>query len=266
MGAATPLVTYERYGNGVVVLTLNNPPLNLITLDMTAQMIAMMDRLEDDPEARAVVIRGSGSKAFCAGADIKEFTAVRDQVVEKKLAKENEAWSRIERLSKPVIAAMEGVVLGGGCEIALACDLRVMSATGRIGLPEINLGVFPGSGGLFRLSELIGPSRAKELLYLGEPIDAQEALKIGLINRIAPEGETLQAAVALAEKIAAKSATAIAMIKSGVKKSLGMSRADAVALSLELSDAVFRTDDCAEGISAFFEKRTPIFNKSKGRG
>lgn len=265
MSEQSSIITVETTSSGVAVLTLNHPPLNLITLEMSAQIKKNMELLETMESVRVVVIRsGDSSRAFCAGADIKEFVAVRDQVTEKKLAKENEAWNSIEQLSKPVIVAIEGVAFGGGCEIALACDLRVMSTSARIGLPEINLGVFPGSGGLFRLPELVGPSRAKELLFLGEPIGAEEALRIGLANRVVADGKTFTEAFAIAERIAAKSSEAIKAIKHGVGKSVGQSREDAVRLSLELSETVFQTKDCLEGIRAFFEKRPPKFNENIG--
>ena len=170
--AESRLVLVERLAGGVAKLTLNNPPLNLVTLGMTRQLIEALQELERDEAVRAVVVTGAGDRAFCAGSDVKEFAAVRDRVVEKKLARENEAFGRFESLSKPVIAAIEGLAYGGGCEISMACDLRITGQGAKFALPEVRLGVVPGSGGLFRLPELVGPARAMKLMYLGQPIDA----------------------------------------------------------------------------------------------
>ena len=174
--------------SGVAVLTLNNPPLNLNTLATLAELRDACRTLAANDCVRAVVLTGKGAKAFCAGSDVNEFASVRDDVVPRKLARENEAFTALEDLPMPIIAALNGVTLGGGAEIALCCDIRIMDETTRIGFPEVKLGVFPGSGGVFRLPRLIGPSRAYELLYTGELIDAEEARRIGLVNRIAPVG------------------------------------------------------------------------------
>ena len=195
-------IDYRLQNRGVVVLTLDNPPLNLTTLVTLDKLLSACHDIACDERVRAVVVTGSGSKAFCAGSDISEFVHVRDDVVSRKLARENMAFTALEQLPMPVIAALNGVALGGGAEIALACDIRIMDETARIGFPEVKLGIFPGSGGIFRLPRLVGPAKAYELLYTGEPIDAHEAHRIGLINRLAPAGQALSAAVALAESLA----------------------------------------------------------------
>jgi enoyl-CoA hydratase len=252
-------VLLERPGWGVARLTLNNPPLNLVTLEMTERLIEALDELEADDAVRAVVVTGAGDKAFCAGSDVKEFADVRDRVVEKKLARENEAFSGFESLSKPTVAAIEGLAYGGGCEISLACDLRIAGQGAKFALPEVKLGVVPGSGGLFRLPELVGPARAMELMYLGEPIDASEAERLGLVNEVVPDGEALSRAIDVAWSISRQPKEAVAAVKRGVRESLHSSREDSVRLTLELSDHLFETEDCAEGIQAFFEKREPRF-------
>ena len=259
-------VLVERAGAGVAKLTLNNPPLNLVTLEMTRRLIEAIDELEGDDAVRAVVVTGAGEKAFCAGSDVKEFAEVRDRVVEKKLAQENEAFGRFESLSKPAIAAIEGLAYGGGCEISMACDLRIAGEGAKFALPEVRLGVVPGSGGLFRLPELVGPARAMELMYLGEPVDASEAERLGLVNEVVPYGEGLQRALGVARSISRQPKEAVAAIKRGVRESLHSSREDSVRLTLELSDHLFRTEDCAEGIQAFFEKRDPRFEGAPGTG
>jgi enoyl-CoA hydratase/carnithine racemase len=252
------LVLLERSEGGVAQLTLNNPPLNLVTLEMTQRLIEVLEGLDGDGSVRAVVVTGAGDKAFCAGSDVKEFAAVRDRVVEKKLARENRAFGGFELLSKPVVAAIEGLAYGGGCEISMACDLRIIAASARMALPEVKLGVVPGSGGLFRLPELVGPARAMELMYLGDPISARKAERMGLVN------EALPRALDIARRISRQPKEAVAAIKRGVRESAQLTREDAVQLTLELSDRVFKTGDCAEGIRAFFEKREPRFEGASG--
>jgi enoyl-CoA hydratase len=268
---ADPPVLVERPGGGVAKLTLNNPPLNLVTLGMTEQLIVALDELEGDEAVRAIVVTGAEDRAFCAGSDVGEFADVRERVVEKKLAKENRAFSGFEELSKPVIAAIEGLAYGGGCEISMACDLRIAGEGAKIALPEVRLGVVPGSGGLFRLPELVGPARAMELMYLGEPIDAHKAQRLGLLNEVVPDGEALSRAIDLGRRISQRPREAVAAIKRGVRRSLHSNREDSVRLTLELSDYLFKTVDCEEGIRAFFEKREPHFlgapeDESSGEG
>jgi enoyl-CoA hydratase len=261
---ADNLVLVERLEGGVAKLTLNKPPLNLVTLEMAQRLIEVLEDVDKNESVRAVVVTGAGDKAFCAGSDVKEFMAVRDRVVEKKLARENRAFGGFELLSKPVIAAIEGLAYGGGCEIAMACDLRIIAANARMALPEVKLGVVPGSGGLFRLPELVGPARAMELMYFGDPISAREAEYMGLVNEVVPDGEALPRALDIARRISRQPKEAVAAIKRGVRESAQLTREEAVQLTLELSDRVFKTEDCAEGIRAFFEKREPRFEGAPG--
>ncbi|HEX5912861.1 MAG TPA: enoyl-CoA hydratase-related protein [Rubrobacter sp.] len=257
-------VLVERLEQGVSQLTLNNPPLNLVTLEMTEHLMEALDELEGDDTVRAVVVTGAGDRAFCAGSDVKEFADVRDRVVEQKLARENEAFGRFESLSKPTVVAIEGLAYGGGCEISMACDLRITGQGAKFALPEVRLGVVPGSGGLFRLPELVGPARATKLMYLGEPIDAREAERIGLVNEVVPDGEALVRALGVARSISLQPREAVAAIKRVVRESVHSSREDSLRLTLELSDHVFKTEDCEEGITAFFEKREPRFEGAPG--
>lgn len=261
---AENLVLVERSKGGVAKLTLNNPPLNLVTLEMAQRLIEALEDLDGDSSVRAIVVTGAGDKAFCAGSDIKEFAAVRDRVVEKKLARENQAFGGFELLSKPVVAAIEGLAYGGGCEISMACDLRIIAVSATMALPEVKLGVVPGSGGLFRLPQLVGPARAMELMYLGDPISARAAERMGLVNEVVPDGETLPRALDIARRISRQPKEAVAAIKRGVRESVQLTREEAVQLTLELSDRVFKTEDCAEGIRAFFEKREPHFEGAPG--
>lgn len=245
----------------VAVLTIDRPPLNILTLELSAELRDTLHRLEEDEDVRVIVMRGAGEKAFCVGADIKEFPKVWDDVIGKKLLNENLAVDAIELLEKPVIAALEGNTLGGGCEIAMAADIRIMSEAGKIGLPEINLGVFPGSGGLYRLARYIGVARAYEMLYTGKTISAQEALQIGLVNHVVPAGKTEEAAVELARVIADKPFEAIKLIKKGVRELWQKTTEENFRPNLEFSKTVFKTPDCAEGVDAFIHKRPPKFQK-----
>jgi enoyl-CoA hydratase/carnithine racemase len=253
------LLRVEKKEHGVALVTLNNPPLNLITLDVSAELTDTMRKIDQDADIRVVVLTGSPGKAFCAGADIKEFPKVTDDVIGKKLKKENEALNSIEFLSKPVIAAMEGIVMGGGCELAMACDIRIVSETGKMSLPEINLGVFPGSGGLFRLPKLVGPSKAVELMYTGETLSPEQAREAGLVSRVVPAGQAVEAALKLAAQIAVKPAESLKLIKRGVREIGYLPTAECFDKNLDYSREIFQTPDCAEGVDAFLHKRPPRF-------
>ena len=260
-----PLVDYE-VRDGVAVVTLDNPPLNLNTLGTISRLLDVCAEVSRDESVRVVVVTGAGEKAFCAGSDIREFADVRDDVVPKKLRRENEAFTAIERLPQPVIAALNGVTLGGGAEIALACDIRIIDESARIGFPEVNLGVFPGSGGLFRLPRVVGLARAYELLYTGEAVDAQEALRIGLVNRVAPAGRAVESALELARVLASKPALSLTLIKAAARDSLQQDVDAATQRTLEDSHRVFAGPDIAEGVDAFFAKRVPRFSASRREG
>lgn len=253
------LVVPSKPAEGVALVELNNPPLNLVTLELTRRLGETLEALAADRAVRAVVVAGAGAKAFCAGSDVREFPDVRDQVVAAKLRRENAVWTQLEDLPQPVIAAIEGWALGGGFELALCCDLRILSEDARVGLPEIHLGVIPGTGGPLRLTRLIGESRAKSLLYLGEQISAAEAHALGIAHRVVPRGEARAAAVDLARRLAALPAEALRACKRAVRAAETLGRDAALEYALELSGRVFRSEDVLEGVAAFLEKRPPRF-------
>jgi enoyl-CoA hydratase len=261
--AECSFIDYRLQDGGVGVLTLDNPPLNLTTLATLDKLLAACRDIAADERLRVLVVTGSGSKAFCAGSDISEFPHVREDVVSRKLARENTAFTALEQLPMPVIAALNGVALGGGAEIALACDIRIMDETARIGFPEVKLGIFPGSGGIFRLPRLVGPAKAYELLYSGELIDAQEAHRIGLVNRLAPAGHALSAAIAFAEMLARRPALALSLIRAAVRDSLHQTTQEAISRTLADSHRVFTGPDIEEGVDAFFAKRAPVFTAGR---
>ncbi len=247
--------------DGVALVTLNNPPLNLVTLELTRQLNSLVTKLALDPSVRVMVLTGSGSKAFCAGSDIKEFPDMMaaGAVVPKKLALENEAYSRVDDFPKPTIAALNGLAFGGGLELAVCCDLVVAEAGNQVALPEIKLGVFPGSGGTIRVTRRIGEARAKEMMFFGEPITVETALAWGLINRVVPKGEALKTALDMARRLAAQPNVALQMCKQSVDMAFDTAEEAAVRATLALSDKVFASEDCSEGVRAFFAKEPPKF-------
>ncbi|MDJ0925407.1 MAG: enoyl-CoA hydratase-related protein [Acidimicrobiia bacterium] len=253
----TDLVAVE---SGVITtIRLVNPPLNLISAEVTGAMQQALDRIESDPQVRVVVLCGSGDRAFCAGSDVKEFPSLRGLVGEGKLIAENAMYDRFAALPMPTIAAIEGDALGGGLELALCCDLRVAARTARLGMPEARLGVIPGSGGTQRLPRLIGLARAKELILLGELIDADTAFGFGLVNRVVATGEAEQAALGLAQMLARRGPVALREAKRLLDTTLDGSLREGQAAELEASERVFASDDMLEGAAAFFERRPAEF-------
>lgn len=247
--------------DGVALVTLDNPPLNLVTTELTRRLNETVARLAGDPDARVMVLTGSGAKAFCAGSDIKEFPQMMaaGAVVPKKLALENEAYSRVDDFPKPTISALNGLAFGGGLELAVCCDLIVAEAGQQVALPEIKLGVYPGSGGTIRVTRRIGEGRAKEMMFFGEPIPVETALAWGLINRVVPRGEALKTALEMARVLATRPSVALQMAKASADMAFDTSEEAAIRASLAFSDRVFSTADCGEGVRAFFAKEPPKF-------
>jgi len=248
--------------DGVATVTLNNPPLNLVTLDLTRQLDATLDVLAVDRAVRVMILTGAGDRAFCAGSDLTEFPRMmgRGLVVPNKLGPENVAYSKVDDFPKPTIAAVSGLAFGGGLELAVCCDLIVVDAGTRLCLPEIKLGVFPGSGGTVRVSRRIGEGRAKEMMFFGEPIDAATALSWGLVNRVAPRGESLRVAQEMAAVLATRPSRALQLCKSAVDLAFDTTEDSAITQSLAMSDEAFSTADCKEGVRAFFAKELPRFS------
>jgi enoyl-CoA hydratase/carnithine racemase len=205
-----------------------------------------------------VVLTGAGDRAFSAGSDIREFPRDAEAGRQRSIA-EHACYDAIERLPQPVIAALHGHVLGGGLELALACDLRIADASTRLGLPEVKLGVFPSGGGTQRLPRLVGAARAKELMFLGEPIDAAEAQRVGLVNRVVDPGRSLETALNLAHDLSQRPALAIQAIKQAVDIGLREGPVAGQAAEDELIASLFTSHDVAEGVSALLAKRAPQF-------
>jgi enoyl-CoA hydratase/carnithine racemase len=252
-----PALVHVTLESGVAVLTLDNPPLNVVTLELTRRLLAALDRLAADPAARVLVVTGAGTRAFCAGSDVREFPAVGDDVVRKKLAPENRAYSRLDDFPKPTIAALNGLAYGGGLELAVCCDLLIAGSDVRVALPEVKLGVLPGSGGTVRVPRRVGEGRAKELMFTGDPIDAETAHAWGLVNRVVPPGQALAAALELGRTLAERPNRALQLIKAAVDLAQDTSEDEAIRRTLALSETAFRTADAREGVRAFFAKEPP---------
>ena len=247
-------------GDGLAVITVNRPKvlnaLNMHTLDELRRTVLA---LKHDDAVRAVILTGAGEKAFVAGADINEL-AVQSPISGREHALAGQhVLDLVEQMGKPVIAAINGYALGGGCELAMACTLRLAADTARIGQPEINLGIVPGYAGTQRLARLVGRGSALEILLTGDPISAQEAHRIGLVNRVVPAGELMTESRKLAAALAAKAPVAVRYIIDAVNKGLQMPLAEAQVYEATLFGLVASTDDMREGTKAFLEKRKPTF-------
>ncbi len=246
--------------DGVAVVTINRPKaLNALNKDVLEELATAFSELESNENVACVILTGSGSKAFVAGADIAEMQAL-DAVSAEHFAKLGHALlNTIEKFPKPVIAAVNGFALGGGCELAMACDIRIAAENARFGQPEVNLGVIPGFGGTLRLARLVGKGRAKELIFTGDMIDAQEAYRIGLANKVATAEELLTKARSMATKIASKGPVAVRFAKESVDNGLEMDLDRAGRFEAGLFGLCFATADQKEGMQAFLEKRPAKF-------
>jgi enoyl-CoA hydratase len=251
-------VTLERRGR-VALLTLDRPKVNSLSPDMLDALAARLAEVEADAELGAAVVTGAGDRAFSAGADVSLVREASPLEARAFAARGHATLDRVEALPKPVIAAVNGYALGGGCELALACDIRLASDRAQIGLPEVTLGIFPGWGGTQRMPRLIGPGKAKELIFTGRHVGAGEALSLGLVEGVHPHDELVEAAVALAADIAARPAWAVAAAKAMVTRAGDGDQAGNLARELDLFALAFSTEDQREGMAAFFEKRPPEF-------
>jgi enoyl-CoA hydratase len=255
-------ITIERDGLTAVV-TINRPDaLNALNGETMRELIHAMMEIEEDDDIGAVVLTGAG-KAFVAGADIAELSEMGGMEAREASKLGQKAFAAIENLSKPVIAAINGYALGGGLEIAMACDVRIASSKAKMGQPEVTLGLTPGFAGTQRLPRLVGFGRAKELLLVGKPIDAPTALSYGLVNRVVEPDELVDAAKEMAGAIASNGPAAIALVKACVNKGAGAGLETGSAYEAEVFGLCFGIGDAHEGIAAFFEKRDPAWKRKK---
>src|SRR5262245_46380292 len=249
-------LTLEREEDFAVV-TLNRPPANAISEQLVRDLATALAAVERDDAVRALILTGAGDRIFCAGADLGSAVSGGDMLEFIRFG--NGVLRRIERFPKPVIAAMNGHALGGGCEIAMACHLRLLKETARMGQTETNLGIIPGFGGTQRMPRLIGRTKALECLMLGTQVPAAECLALGLVNRLTKEGETLADAKALARQLARRPPIATRVLIEAVDDGLGAPIDTALEIETRAFLQTLRTEDAAEGIQAFFGKREPEF-------
>ncbi len=244
----------------VATVTINRPDkLNALNAQAKSELMELFTQLRTDTNVDVVILTGAGEKAFVAGTDIKELTELNSETGKEFSAKGQEVFDAIEHLGKPVIAAVNGYALGGGCEIALACHIRIASENAKFGQPEVNLGVIPGYGGTQRLARLIGRGRAMEMILTGNPIDAQEALRVGLVNKVVPQAELMQTAIGVAQLIASKGQVAIRMALKAVNMTEETTLSDGQKLEASLFGVCCGSEDFKEGTMAFLEKRKPTF-------
>ena len=243
----------------VATVTINRPEKrNALNEETRGGIIAALDQLERDPAVRVVIVTGAGDKAFIAGADIAEFEG-RAPVDQFRVMSAWSVYQAADRFPKPIIAAINGFCLGGGCELAMACDIRLAGDNAKLGQPEINLGIIPGGGGTQRLPRLVGLGNAFRLLYTGDLIDAAEALRIGLVDQVVPAAELMTQARALAEKIAGKSPVALSLMKEALRASVRSALDDGLRQEITLFGLAFSSEDKKEGVAAFLAKRNPEF-------
>jgi enoyl-CoA hydratase len=251
-------ITVEKRA-AVAILTINRPDkLNALNSKVHEEGVRALDELRNDDEVRVLVITGAGEKSFIAGADIGEF-ADRTPVTQRNTFHERTLFNVIDGFPKPVIAMVNGFCLGGGNELALACDLRVCSPNAKFSQPEINLGLMPGGGGTQRLTRLIGEGRSMEVMLTGDMIDAETAYKFGLVNHVYDADELEAKTMELANKIAEKAPIALQLCKEAVKFASRSNLDEGLRREVDLFAICFSTEDKKEGVAAFLEKRKPVF-------
>ena len=250
----------ERDG-AVAIVTFNRPKvLNALNTQTLTELAASMASFKDDSDVRAIVLTGAGEKSFVAGADINELAVLSPVAGKDHARRGQQIFDAIEQLGKPVIAAVNGFALGGGCELAMSCHVRLASEAARFGQPEVKLGVTPGYGGTQRLTRLVGRGRALQLLLTGEMIDAAEAYRIGLVNRVVPAGDSVvDAARALLQQMLANAPLALAHCIEAVNRGSDIPLDEALALEAASFGLLATTEDMQQGTAAFLEKRAPVF-------
>jgi enoyl-CoA hydratase len=244
----------------ILVATVDRPEkLNALNADVLDGLEAAFERAKTDAAVGAVIVTGAGPKAFVAGADIAELATMTPVSGRRHALRGQAVFARLESLGKPSIAAINGFALGGGCELALACTMRIAAENARLGQPEVKLGILPGYGGSQRLARIVGEGRAMELCLTGEPITAAEAHRIGLVNRVVPAGEALSAARELAARILANGPLAVAFTMDAIHNGLDLPLEDGLELEATLFGVCASTSDMREGMTAFLEKRPARF-------
>lgn len=242
---------------GVAAVVIDNPPMNVLSAQVTTELDDVFHDLENDDTVIAIILTGAGERAFMAGADIKEFP---DRDGEEEKGKSiHEVFNRIAAIPKATIALLNGYTLGGGLELALTCDIRIAEDHVKVGLPEVNLGLLPGGGGTQRLPRVVGSAKAKEMMFTGDPVKAEEARELGIVNQVVGKGEGKETAEKLAKKLAGQSLQAVGRIKRLVNEGMEKPLQDGLKQEEALFQEVFATEDAKEGVQAFIDKRKPEF-------
>jgi enoyl-CoA hydratase len=249
---------YEKEA-GIRIVTLNRPKaMNSINGELIAELSQILDDIAADQAARVVILTG-GEKVFAAGGDVAFMSKASPLEVETFASSVMHTFLKMEKLDKPIIAAISGLALGGGCEMTLACDIRIAAEGAVFGMPEINLGIIPGAGGTQRLTRLVGPGWVKYLVMTGQTIDTETAFKIGLVNQVVPKENLMDEAKKLASKLAAKSPVALKAAKTCINYGMNVDLASGLAYEVKNMAFLFSTEDQKEGMKAFLEKRKPQF-------
>lgn len=244
----------------IAILTIDHPPVNAFDKQTMQELGEAVAEAVADANVKVAIITGGGQMAFVAGADINEFTRLTTPEAAKAFIENGQrTFDKIENSPKPFIAAINGVALGGGMELALSCHMRIIGDRARLGQPEINLGIIPGWGGTQRLTRIVGPAKATELILTGDNLTAQEAFRLNLVNKVVPGGEVLKTAKDLAKKIAAKGGLAIAAALNAIGQARDSELSVGLAVEAENISKLTASEDAREGISAFLEKRQPVF-------
>ena len=238
------------------IININNPPMNVLCSEVLNELSKIIDELENDMNIKVIILTGIG-KAFVAGADIKEMKDMNTLEALNYCRLGQGVFNKLENMKKVVVAAVNGFALGGGTELALACDIRIASEKAKFGQPEVNLGVLPGFGGTQRLTRLVGIGKSKELIFSGDIIDSEEALKIGLVNKVVKPEELIDTVKAFAKKISKKGFIAIKLAKTAINCGKDMSLEGGLDIEANVFSICFSTDDQKEGMNAFIEKRKP---------
>jgi enoyl-CoA hydratase len=256
MNYETLLVEIEE---NIATVRLNRPPVNSLNVNAYTDIYNAFSELEKNDAVRAIILTGTGEKAFAAGLDVKEVAGktIPDYYAFGKISRM--CLDKVAAVQKPTIAALFGFVFGGGCELALACDLRIASLDASIGCPEVNLGIIPGSGGTQRIPRLIGVAKAKELLFMGDTVTGEEAARIGLVNKAVPKDKVYEEAKAWAARLAAKPRVALMVLKNIIDNGMNMDLQSALNYENDSFVVTYVSEDGREGFKAFTEKRKPVF-------
>ena len=254
-------ISYEKKEDGIGVLSINRPKvLNALDWDTLRELGKFFEEVLPDEGLKALIVTGAGDKAFVAGADIAQMNGMSAREFKKYVDYAHKVYQLLEDDPCPSIAAVNGYALGGGCELALACDIRIASDKARLGFPEVKLGIFPGWGGTQRITRVLGLGKTKELVFTGEMIDAQEALRIGLVEKVVPHDKIMEEAMALAGSIAKCGPLAVRLSKTAINAGSEMDLQKALLLEKSLVSICFDSSDRVEGMEAFLEKREPSFS------